>query len=122
MANKTMKTLTIGSTTYEIVDAAARADIQKLFASILPKVTTITLGTTWNEGDGIYYQNISLSCVTETSMVDLQPTPSQLASWQDEGLAFTTASGDGVVTVYVAGGLPTSSITVQVKVQEVMLV
>lgn len=91
-----------------------------MLQSMLPKVTSITLGTTWNGSASPYYQDISVSSVTETSVVDLQPTPDQLASWQDEGLAFTTLSGDGTVRIYVAGGLPSSAITVQIKIQEVV--
>jgi hypothetical protein len=97
---------------------ATKIELQNL----LPKVTSITLGTTWSGTSSPYYQDVTLSCVTETSVVDLQPTPEQLASWQDDGLAFTTLSGNGQVRVYVAGGLPASSITVQVKVQEVVTV
>lgn len=42
MANKTMKTLTIGSNTYEIVDEAARNDIEQLKNSEIPLDTTLT--------------------------------------------------------------------------------
>ena len=100
----------------ESIKAWTETELQNL----LPKVTSITLGTTWSGASSPYYQDIALSCVTETSVVDLQPTPEQLASWQDDGLAFTTLSGNGTVRIYVTGGLPTSSITVQVKVQEVV--
>lgn len=90
--------------------------------ALLPKVTYITLDTTWNGDTSPYYQDVALSCCTETSMVDIQPTPEQLADWQDDGLAFTTLSGDGTARVYVTGGLPTEPITVQVKVQEVVVI
>lgn len=93
-----------------------------MLQSLLPKVTTITLTTNWTGSASPYYQDITLSCVTETSIVDLQPTPEQLASWQDEGLAFTTLSGNGTVRVYAAGGKPSSAITVQVRVQEVTVI
>lgn len=91
-----------------------------MLQNMLPKVTSITLAAGWGGTASPYYQDITLSCCTETSVVDLQPTPAQLASWQDEGLAFTTRSGDGTVRVYVAGGKPNSAISVQVKVQEVV--
>lgn len=93
-----------------------------MLQSLLPKVTTITLTTNWTGSASPYYQDIALSCVTETSIVDLQPTPEQLNSWQDEGIAFTTLSGNGTVRVYVAGGKPSSAITVQVRVQEVTVI
>lgn len=93
-----------------------------MLQSMLPKVTTINLVTGWGGTASPYYQDVTLSCCTETSVVDLQPTPTQLAEWQDAGWAFTTQSGDGVVRVYVAGGKPSSAISVQVKVQEVVVV
>lgn len=93
-----------------------------MLQSMLPKVTTITLTSNWVGDASPYYQDIALSCVTETSIVDLQPTPEQLNSWQDDGIAFTTLSGNGTVRVYVAGGKPSSTISVQVRVQEVTVV
>lgn len=93
-----------------------------MLQSMLPKVTTITLTSNWVGDASPYYQDIALSCATETSIVDLQPTPEQLNSWQDEGLAFTTLSGNGTVRVYVAGGKPSSAISVQVRVQEVTVI
>ena len=93
-----------------------------MLQSLLPKVTTITLTSNWVGDVSPYYQDIALSCVTETSIVDLQPTPEQLNSWQDDGIAFTTLSGNGTVRVYVAGGKPRSAISVQVRVQEVTVI
>lgn len=93
-----------------------------MLQSLLPKVTTITLTSNWVGDASPYYQDIALSCVTETSIVDLQPTPEQLNSWQDDGIAFTTLSGNGTVRVYVAGGKPNSAISVQVRVQEVTVI
>lgn len=93
-----------------------------MLQNMLPKVTTITLASGWNGTASPYYQDVTLSCATETSVVDLQPTPTQLATWQDEGWAFTTQSGNGTVRVYVAGGKPSASINIQVKVQEVTVV
>lgn len=93
-----------------------------MLQSLLPKVTTITLTSNWVGDASPYYQDIALSCVTETSIVDLQPAPEQLNSWQDDGIAFTTLSGNGTVRVYVAGGKPSSAISVQVRVQEVTVI
>lgn len=103
-----------------IGDTSVASQITAAIQAMLPKVTTITLGADWEGAASPYYQDVELSCAAGTSIVDLQPTPDQLASWQDDGLAFTTLSGDGTVRIYVAGGLPSSSITVQVKVQEVV--
>lgn len=106
-------------------DGNVIADTYATIASLqalLPKVTSITLGTSWNGNASPYYQDVALSCCTATSVVDIQPTYTQLADWQDDGLAFTTLSSDGSVRVYVVGGMPTETITVQVKVQEVVVV
>ena len=91
-----------------------------MLQNMLPKVTSITLGTTWNGSASPYYQDVTLSCVTETSLVTLQPTVQQLSTWQDAGLAFTTLSGNGTVRIYCTGGLPSESMTIQVTVQEVV--
>ena len=103
------------------VFAETYATIAKL-QSMLPKVTTINLLAGWGGTSSPYYQDVTLPCCTETSVVDLQPTPTQLASWQDDGLAFSTQSGNGIVRVYVAGGKPSGAVSVQVKVQEVVVV
>lgn len=117
MANKIMKSLTMGGHTYEICDDVARNALY----NYIPKLTTITLKTaSWSGNTSLYSQEIELSCATETSMVNLQPTPSQLASWQDEGFAFTTYSHNGSVSVYVTGGKPTEDYTLQVIVQNVL--
>ncbi len=95
---------------------ATKIELQNL----LPKVTSITLSTIWSGTSSPYYQDVALSCVTETSLVTIQPTSQQLVSWQDDGLAFTTFSGNGTVRIYCTGGLPSESITIQVTVQEVV--
>lgn len=87
----------------------------------IPKYTTITLlSSNWIGDKSPYYQDITLSCVTETSMVNLQPNQDQLAIWQDDGLAFTTYSSHGNVRVFVVGGMPTEDYIVQATVQEVI--
>lgn len=91
-------------------------------AACLPKVTSITLKEShWVFSANAYYQDVALSCVTKTSKVDLQPTYYQLAEWQTDGLAFSTAvSTDGVVRVWVSDVTPKEDITIQVTVQEVL--
>lgn len=86
-------------------------------------ITTATLtSANWEGAASPYSQILESSYFTANSMVDLQPTPEQLAEWQDDGLAFTTSNDNGVVMVYVTGGKPTADITVQIKVQEVAVV
>lgn len=119
--NKTVTTEINGLKTL-VGDTSVANQISAAVQAMLPKVTTITLGADWIGTDSPYYQDVTLSCVTETSVIDLQPTPTQLVEWQDAGIAFTTQSGDGAARVYVAGTKPTTEISVQVKVQEVVQV
>ena len=93
----------------------------KNIQNTIPKYTTISLlAENWIADSLLYYQDIALDCVTENSMVNLQPNQMQLASWQDDGLAFTTYSSDGSVRVYVIGGLPEEDYIVQATIQEVI--
>lgn len=86
-------------------------------------ITTVTLPmANWRGGASPYYQTLTSSLFTANSMVDLQPTPEQLAAWQDEGLAFSTVNDGGSVTVYCAGGLPDTDVIVQIKIQEVAVI
>lgn len=91
----------------------------------LEKATTIStitlLADSWTGATSPYSQTVSISGVTSNSMVDLQPTPEQLTVWQDEGWAFTTLNDSGTIYVYVAGGQPSEDITIQAKIQEVVV-
>lgn len=93
-------------------------------AQISAIITTVTLPVAdWAVYNiSTYSQELSSSFFTVNSMVDLQPTPEQLAVWQDDGLAFNTVNDNGAVTVYCAGGKPSEDITVQIKIQEVAIV
>ena len=89
--------------------------------SMLPKYATISLpAANWVGDASPYYQDVKLGCVTESSIVNIQPDQLQLAAWQDDGFAFTTHSSNGSVRVYISGGLPTEDYTVQVTVQKVV--
>jgi hypothetical protein len=87
----------------------------------LPKIRSITLTeNNWVFSANYYYQDVPVGVCTPTSKVDLQPTYSQLATWQDDGLAFTTQSKDGIVRVWAIPDAPREDITVQISVQEVL--
>ena len=111
----------IGGTGYDDTAALLLAT-QEFVLKYVPKVTSITLyADDWMLANGVaYYQDVVVSCVTPTSKVDLQPTYTQLAEWQSEGLAFTTVSANGVVRVWATDGTPREDCTVQITVQEVL--
>lgn len=110
----------------DVVSSEQLPSVEERLVSLESKqafITTITLlASAWTGDLSPYSQVITIDGVTSNSMIDLQPTPEQLATWQDEGLAFTTLNDNGTVYAYVAGDLPTEDISVQVKVQEVIVV
>ena len=102
-----------------------QAQVDELIAAVkqfcLPKIRSITLTeSNWVFSANYYYQDVPVGACTPTSKVDLQPTYSQLATWQDDGLAFTTQSRDGIVRVWAIPEAPREDITVQISVQEVL--
>lgn len=114
--NGAVQSITVNDVPYTAPDVIIEDKISAI-------ITTITLPVAnWRGDANPYYQTLASSLFTANSMVDLQPTPEQLATWQDDGLAFTTANDGGTVKVYVTGGLPSADITVQIKVQEVAVI
>lgn len=128
MATKTIKAWVNGAVqnieVEDIVSDPQPMDFEERLAALekATSISTITLlADSWTGVNSPYSQTVTINGVTSNSMVDLQPTPEQLAVWQDEGWAFTTLNDSGTVYVYVAGGHPTEDITIQVKIQEVVV-
>ena len=120
MENKIMKTLTIGETTYEIVDEQARNDIENLKNSNPLRITEITLlAESWITESNWHYQIVDINGITAYSQVDLTPSIEQLAIFYDKDLTFVTENENGVVTVYAIGSKPTNDYTIQVTIKEV---
>lgn len=121
MANKMMKTLTIGENTYEVVDEQARNDIEDLKNgySWLRMAEITLLAKDWVTESNWYSQVVNIAGVTEYSQVDLTPSIEQLAIFHDKDLTFVTENEDGVVTVYAIGDKPTNDYTIQVTIKEV---
>lgn len=101
--------------------------VQKLYDYItgetMPPVTKISsvklLASNWVGDATPYSQVVSLSGITENSMVDLTPSVEQLAVFYNKDLAFVTENVGGVVTVYAIGQKPTNDYTIQVAITEV---
>jgi hypothetical protein len=105
----------------EYTTLSIKAWALKNINNAIPKYTTISLlATSWIDDGQLCYQDIALNCVTDKSMVNLQPTPEQLITWQDNGLTFTTYSSNGSVRVFAIGDLPTEDYTVQATVHEMV--
>ena len=92
------------------------------------KYTTITLlggENNWQatETERIYMQNITeqlVDKITEYSKIDIQPTPEQLAMFEEKEVTFTTVNDDGNVYVYAVGVRPENTYdNIQVTITEV---
>ena len=113
-----MKTLTIGDTTYEIVDQQAREALRKLTATTRVAEIELLAGN-W-VGDAIpYSQVVAIPGITKFSQVDLTPSVEQLVVFYDKDLTLVTENEDGVVTVYAIGQKPVNDYTIQVTIREV---
>lgn len=85
-----------------------------------PKKKEITLlASGWTGSGSIFSQTVSVSGVTENSMVDLQPSPEQLQALLTAEISLVSANESGTVTVFAVGAAPTSDYTMQVIVTEV---
>ena len=122
MANKTMKTLTIGGYIYEIVDEVARNDISDLQDQInVDQYSSITiLADGWVGAESPYTQVVTLDNITLTpaSKIDLIPTIEQYNELANFGTMLQVVNEDSVLTVYASGHKPESDYTIQVLVSE----
>ena len=121
MANNTMKTLTIGGKSYEIVDAAARDSIQDLQEQItVNQYSSISLLTNnWSEEEP-YFQTITMEDVTLTpfSKIDLLPTVEQYDQLVNSGILLQVVNDNGTVTAYASGNKPEKDYEFKVLVTE----
>ena len=87
----------------------------------MPKVTTVTLyADEWTYGEGEYYYDVTLSCLTSNSQVNLQADAASLAILQDDGSALIPVAYNSFVRIWTVGGYPREDLTVQITVQEVV--
>ena len=84
------------------------------------RITDVTLlASEWAGEDSLYSQVVSISDITENSLVDLTPSVEQLAIFYNKDLTFVTENVGGVVTVYAIGQKPVNDYTIQVAITEV---
>ena len=106
-----------------VINCEYNKDTQLAIKQMLPKSTSVTLPTAnWVGSISPYSQVVTMNGITEISRIDLQPTPDQLAYLQDEEVSLLTTNENGVVTVYAIGTKPTTDLTMQVMITEVISV
>ena len=95
--------------------------IDNVIKNAMMKVANVTLTAAgWNGTTYGYAQTVTINGVTPNSKIDLQPTPDQLASFVIEGVSLTTSNNNGVVTIHAVGNHPSSDVTIQVQITEVI--
>ena len=88
-----------------------------------PKLTEVYIPVeSWNDEGDLYYQVVDCNGVTAYSKLDLQPTPEQIISLQNEEISLMATNNNGMVTVYAIGGRPSSDYTMSVLITEVIVV
>lgn len=107
-----------------IIQTNSGEDVTESIKTILgiggTSTETLSLPTdSWTGTESPYSQVVTLSNVTANSKVDLQPTPTQLASLADNETILNTANDNGTVTVYAIGNKPTEDYTMQATITEV---
>ena len=87
----------------------------------LVKVVEIPLPVSgWKNANSPFFQNITIDGVSVNSKVDLQLTLEQIASVFSAGFGLTAVNDAGTVIVYAIGKKPTSDITINATITEVV--
>lgn len=102
-------------------DKAGSAAAVKNFAQQKISTASVSLTTGWTGDASPYAQIVTISGMTATKMVDLQPTPEQIHALMENGTSGLQAvNNNGVVTVYAFGEKPAEAMTIQATLTEVL--
>ena len=84
-------------------------------------VRTIAMpANAWAGDNGIYSQVVAVDGVTANTKVDLLPSPEQLQDLLTSEISLTTANSEGSITVFAIGTAPSSDLTMQALITEVV--
>lgn len=90
------------------------------FGSLVKVVEIVLPVDSWKNAESPFFQNITIDGVSVNSKVDLQLTPEQIASVFTKGFCLTAVNDSGNVIVYAIGNKPTSDITINATITEVV--
>lgn len=83
------------------------------------KMTTINLPfANWTGDVSPFSQTVSISGITSTSKIDLQPTPEQLSELQNDEITLMVSNNNGVATAYAMNFKPTKDYAIQALIME----
>lgn len=90
---------------------------------ILPIVTSVALPASGWTGSNPYSQTVDVPSASSMSMITLQPSAAQILALQNSEISMTVENdGNGVVTFYAIGDIPTSNMTMQILITPVSYV
>ena len=90
---------------------------------VLPRISTISLPKANWTGSNPYYQTVSVPSADATSMITLQPSAEQILMLQNEEITMTVENdGNGNITVYAIGSVPSNNMTMQILITAISYV
>ena len=90
---------------------------------LLPIITSVNLPASGWTGSNPYSQTVDVPNASSTSMITLQPSAAQILALQNSEISMTVENdGNGVVTFYAIGDIPTSNMTMQILITPVSYV
>ena len=94
---------------------------EKLFSTYETIISIDLKANAWVESVGMTYhtQNVTIPNVTAKTKIDLQPTPEQLITMINNGIAMFAANDNGNVTIYSVGDRPVTDMVIQATRKEV---
>lgn len=111
-------TVKVGGTGQDDVDAKTIATKEDIDAT-KPKSATITLlAANWVGDASPYSQVVTIADATANTMIDLLPTPAQLAELQANEITLMMVNDDGVVTAYALNAKPTQDYEIPMVITE----
>lgn len=87
------------------------------------KISSMTMSVAaWKGFSSPFSQTVEVNGISSKSIVLLLPGPEQLQYLFENGTALVAENDDGTVTVHAIGNRPTRDITIQVAIQEVIVI
>lgn len=85
------------------------------------KITTVTMPTAaWKNAESPFFQTVEIAGISESSLVQLQPTKEQVAKLCVDGTALHIENDSGITTAYAIGTKPDEDLVLQVTLTEVV--